>query len=312
MRIIFMGTPDFAVVSLQALLDAGYTVTSVVTQPDKPKGRGNKMQFPPVKEAALQAGIPVLQPQTLRDEQVQKQLQQQQPDVIVVAAYGKLLPPAVLDMPALGCINVHGSLLPEYRGAAPIQRAVLNGDAESGVTTMLMAQGMDTGDMLLKSTRAIPEDMTSGELFDLLAQDGAQLLLQTLQQWSAGLITPQPQCHEQATYAPMLSKEEAPLCWDKSAKELHNQVRGLNPAPVARAVIAGIPTKVYRSAVGQPCNAPAGTVVTTQPLAIACGDGVTLQLLELQPEGSKRMPAQAFLCGHPLRCGQSVEQQGDK
>lgn len=304
MRIVFMGTPDFAVVSLKALLQAGHTVTAVFTQPDKPKGRGNKVQFPPVKEAALAAGIEVFQPQTLRDEAVLALLRSHAPDVIVVAAYGKLLPPAVLELPPLGCINVHGSLLPKYRGAAPIQRAVLNGEAESGVTTMLMAQGMDTGDMLLTSTRAIPPDMTSGELFDLLAEDGAALLLQTLEQWAAGKIQPRPQCHEQATHAPMLSKEEAPLCWDKAAKTLHDQVRGLNPAPIARTVIAGIATKVYRSAVGEKAEAPAGTVVSTKPLAVACGDGYTLQLLELQPEGGKRMEAQAFLCGHPLQCGQ--------
>ena len=306
MRIVFMGTPDFAVASLEALLRAGHTVTLAVTQPDKPKGRGNKLQSPPVKEVALRAGIPVLQPQTLRDPAVQEAIRAEQPEVIVVAAYGKLLPPAVLEIPPLGCINVHGSLLPRYRGAAPIQRAVLNGERESGVTTMLMAQGMDTGDMLLQCRCPIPPEMTAGELFDRLAQDGAELLIRTLTEWQAGRITPQPQREEEATVAPMLQKQEAPLDWHCPAARLHDQVRGMNPFPVARTVLAGIPVKVYHAAPAGPVSGAPGTVTALEPLTVACGDGNGLQLLELQPEGGKRMPAGAFLCGHPLTVGQTA------
>ena len=309
MRIVFMGTPDFAVRSLQALLQAGHRVTLAVTQPDKPKGRGNKVQFPPVKQAALAAGVPVMQPLTLKDPAVQDAIRAEQPDAIVVAAYGRILPQAVLDIPPLGCINVHGSLLPRYRGAAPVQRAVLNGETQSGITTMLMDKGMDTGAILLTAACPIPPDMTAGELFDKLADIGAQLLLRTLDERQAGRLPGTPQDDALATYAPMLTKQEAELDWALPAQQLHNQVRGLNPAPVARTVMAGLPVKIYRTAAGGPVKGRPGTVASTSPLTVVCGDGTGLELLEVQPDGGKRMPAAAFLCGHPLKAGQILAEK---
>ncbi len=216
MRVVFMGTPDFAVPSLQKLLDAGFEVCAVYTQPDKPKGRGHKLQAPPVKELALQHEIPVFQPTSLRKEEVQQELQSFQPDVIVVVAYGKILPKAVLDLPRLGCINVHGSLLPKYRGAAPIQWTVINGDGTGGVTTMFMGEGLDTGDMLLKAETPVGAEETAGQLFDRLKDLGADLLLETLEKLEQGTLTPIPQNEEDATHAPMLSKELSVIDWSQT------------------------------------------------------------------------------------------------
>ena len=309
MRIIFMGTPDFAVPSLEQLVRDGHEVVLAVTQPDKPKGRGNQLTPPPVKARALALNIPVFQPVSMKTEETYETLAACRPDLIVVVAYGKILPQRVLDLPPHGCINVHASLLPRYRGAAPIQWAVLNGDAEAGVTTMKMEAGLDTGDMLLKCRRPLPADMTGGELHDLLAADGAQLLSETLGALQAGTLRPQKQDDSQSCYAPMLNKSLSPLDWTKPAAVLHNQVRGLNPWPCATCRLGSRTLKVHRTRVGEACREEPGTIVKTSPFIIACGGGSSLELLEVQAEGSKRMAAADFLRGHPVKAGVLLEAQ---
>lgn len=303
MRIVFMGTPSFAVPSLKRLVEDGHTVTLTITQPDKPKGRKRELTPPPVKEYALSVGIPVYQPSSLRTEEAYERIAAEQPDVIVVAAYGKILPPSVLTLPPHGCINVHGSLLPKYRGAAPIQWAVLNGETETGITTMQMNVGLDTGDILLTSRRALNDTVTAGELYDQLAEDGAQLLSETMAALINGTLCPQKQNEAESSYAAMLSKELSPLCWEKAAKTLHDQVRGLNPWPSANCLLDGKTLKVHQSRVGGVTDAAPGTVVSVSPFAVACGDGYTLELIEVQYEGSKRMAAADFLRGHAVMVG---------
>ena len=302
MRVVFMGTPDFAVPSLQILLDHGYEVCAVYTQPDKPKGRGHKLQPPPVKELALQHQIPVFQPATLRKEEVQAEIRSWNPDVIVVVAYGKLLPKAVLDAPKLGCVNVHGSLLPQYRGAAPIQWTVLNGDKVAGVTTMFMAEGMDTGDMLLKAETPVGEEETSGQLFDRLKDLGADLLLETLQGLEAGTLTSVPQDEAQATRAPMLSKELSQVDWTKSAQQVHDLIRGLNPWPSAVSYLDGRKLKLHASRVREGSGEPGNPFVQDDALWVYCGQGA-LELTEIQTENGKRMDGKSYLLGHPLQEG---------
>lgn len=306
MRVIFMGTPDFAVPSLQTLLDRKDDVCAVFTQPDKPKGRGHKLQAPPVKLLAEQKGIPVYQPATLKNEEVQELIRSFAPDLIVVAAYGKLLPKVVLDTPKLGCINVHGSLLPKYRGAAPIQWAVLNGDPVSGVTTMYMAEGMDTGDILLKAETPIGPEETAGELFDRLMVLGAGLLGQTLERLEQGTLQRLPQNEEEATHAPMLSKELSRLDWRCSAKELHDRIRGLNPWPCACAVLEGSRLKLLASRVREGTGEPGTLATTEEGLLVYCGQGALL-LTELQTEQGKRMTGKDYLLGHPLQRGARFE-----
>lgn len=303
MRVVFMGTPDFAVPCLKRLLEDGHQVPLVVTQSDKPKGRGHQLAPPPVKAFTLTCGIEVYQPKSLKNEEAAAKIAAAEPQVIVVVAYGKLLPQAVLDLPPMGCINVHASLLPRYRGAAPIQWAVLNGETESGVTTMLMEAGLDTGDMLLTSRCPIPEEMTAGELHDRLSADGAELLSRTLKELEAGTLHPIKQNDEESCYAPMLDKSLSPLDWSKTAGQLHNQVRGLNSWPSATTRFEGKTLKIHRSRVGEPGDAPAGTIVKLDPLTIACGGGTTLVLLEVQGEGAKRMATADFLRGHPMKVG---------
>ena len=302
MRVVFMGTPDFAVPSLQILLDHGYEVCAVYTQPDKPKGRGHKLQPPPVKELALQHQIPVFQPATLRKEEVQAEIRSWNPDVIVVVAYGKLLPKAVLDAPKLGCVNVHGSLLPQYRGAAPIQWTVLNGDKVAGVTTMFMAEGMDTGDMLLKAETPVGEEETSGQLFDRLKDLGADLLLETLQGLEAGTLTSVPQDEAQATRAPMLSKELSQVDWTKSAQQVHDLIRGLNPWPSAVSYLDGRKLKLHASRVREGSGEPGKAFAQDGALWVYCGQGA-LELTEIQTENGKRMDGKSYLLGHPLQEG---------
>ena len=257
MRILFMGTPDFAVASLRRLVEDGHEICGVFTQPDKPKNRGHKLAFSPVKAYALSQGLTVYQPTKLRDGTALAQLQELDPELIVVAAYGKILSQRILDIPPLGCINVHASLLPKYRGAAPIQWAVLNGEKEAGVTTMRMNAGLDTGDMLLKSSRPVPDTMTGGELQALLAVDGAALLSETLRRLEAGELVPQPQDDTLSSYAPMLQKSQSPLDWSRPASELHNQVRGLNPWPSASCSYEGKCLKIHVSRVGRGWPGPA-------------------------------------------------------
>lgn len=299
MRVIFMGTPDFAVPSLQALLDHGYEVCAVYTQPDKPKGRGHKLQPPPVKELALAREIPVLQPTTLRSGEVQEEIRQWNADVIVVVAYGKIFPKAVLDMPRLGCINVHGSLLPKYRGAAPIQWTVLNGDKTAGVTTMFMGEGMDTGDMLLKTETAVGEEETSGQLFDRLKDLGADLLIQTLERLEQGTLTPIPQNEAEATRAPMLSKDLSLVDWTKPAQQVHDLIRGLNPWPSAVSYLDGKKLKLHASRVREGSGEPGKPFAQDGVLLVYCGEGA-LELTEIQTENGKRMDGKSYLLGHPL------------
>lgn len=302
MRIVFMGTPDFAVPSLQALIDAGHDVCAVYTQPDKPQGRKQILTAPPVKTLALEHDIPVFQPNTLKNEDEQARLRELAPEVIIVVAYGKLLPKAVLDIPPHGCINVHGSLLPRWRGAAPIQWAVIAGDEMAGVTTMQMAEGLDTGDMLLTYETKIGEKETAGELFDRLAQSGAELLTQTLVKLDE--IEPRPQDDAQSCYAHMLDKQMAVIDWSKSAHEIDCLIRGLNPWPIALTTLSGERLKVFAAekAAG---NGEPGTVLEADPkkgLTVACGEGA-LGLTEIQLVGGKRMKATDFLRGHAIEVG---------
>ncbi len=306
MKLIFMGTPDFAVPSLERLIADGHHVSLVVTQPDKPVGRKQIMTPPAVKVCALAHTIEVYQPTSMRTEEARARLAEENADAIIVVAYGKILPKAILDLTPNGCINVHGSLLPRYRGAAPVQWAVLNGDAEAGVTTMLLDEGVDTGDMLLTFSRPLDDTITGGELFDLLAQDGADLLSRTLDELVAGTLTPIPQPTEGACYASMLDKSMCPLDWTKPARTLHNQVRGMNPWPVATCRVDGKVMKVFVSRVGEATDAAPGTVITAQPLTVACGDGKSLILDEIQAEGSRRMAAADYLRGHPIAVGSSL------
>ena len=305
MRIVFMGTPDFAVPSLQALIDAGHDVCAVYTQPDKPQGRKQILTAPPVKTLALEHDIPVFQPNTLKNEDEQARLRELAPEVIIVVAYGKLLPKAVLDIPPHGCINVHGSLLPRWRGAAPIQWAVIAGDEMAGVTTMQMAEGLDTGDMLLTYETKVGEKETAGELFDRLAQSGAELLTQTLVKLDE--ITPRPQDDAQSCYAHMLDKQMAVIDWSKSAHEIDCLIRGLNPWPIALTTLSGERLKVFAAekAAG---NGEPGTVLEADPkkgLTVACGEGA-LRLTESQLVGGKRMKATDFLRGHAIEVGTKI------
>lgn len=302
MRIVFMGTPDFAVPSLQALIDAGHDVCAVYTQPDKPQGRKQILTAPPVKTLALEHDIPVFQPNTLKNEDEQARLRELAPEVIIVVAYGKLLPKAVLDIPPHGCINVHGSLLPRWRGAAPIQWAVIAGDEMAGVTTMQMAEGLDTGDMLLTYETKVGEEETAGELFDRLAQSGAELLTQTLVKLDE--ITPRPQDDAQSCYAHMLDKQMAVIDWSKSAHEIDCLIRGLNPWPIALTTLSGERLKVFAAEKANGRGEP-GTVLEADPkkgLTVACGEGA-LRLTEIQLVGGKRMKATDFLRGHAIEVG---------
>lgn len=302
MRIVFMGTPDFAVPSLQALIDAGHDVCAVYTQPDKPQGRKQILTAPPVKTLALEHDIPVFQPNTLKNEDEQARLRELAPEVIIVVAYGKLLPKAVLDIPPHGCINVHGSLLPRWRGAAPIQWAVIAGDEMAGVTTMKMAEGLDTGDMLLTYETKVGEKETAGELFDRLAQSGAELLTQTLVKLDE--ITPRPQDDAQSCYAHMLDKQMAVIDWSKSAHEIDCLIRGLNPWPIALTTLSGERLKVFAAEKANGRGEP-GTVLEADPkkgLTVACGEGA-LKLTEIQLVGGKRMKVNDFLRGHAIEVG---------
>ena len=302
MRIVFMGTPDFAVPSLQALIDAGHDVCAVYTQPDKPQGRKQILTAPPVKTLALEHDIPVFQPNTLKNEDEQARLRELAPEVIIVVAYGKLLPKAVLDIPPHGCINVHGSVLRGWRGADPIQWAVIEGDEMAGVTTMQMAEGLDTGDMLLTYETKVGEKETAGELFDRLAQSGAELLTQTLVKLDE--IEPRPQDDAQSCYAHMLDKQMAVIDWSKSAHEIDCLIRGLNPWPIALTALSGERLKVFAAEKANGRGEP-GTVLEADPkkgLTVACGEGA-LGLTEIQLVGGKRMKATDFLRGHAIQVG---------
>lgn len=301
MNVVFMGTPEFAVPCLEQLLRCKHTVTSVFTQPDKPVGRKQTLTPPPVKAAALAAGVPVYQPTTLKSEEAVRLLASQKPDVIAVTAYGKLLPEAVLAVPRLGCINVHASLLPAYRGAAPIQWSVIRGEHTTGVTTMYMAKGLDTGDMILKQSTPIGPEETAGELHDRLKPLGAQTLVQTLELLERGEAPRTPQDDALSSYAPMLDRSVARIDFTKPAREVHNLIRGLSPWPVAYTVLDEKALKVHRARLTDE-KGPAGMLLDGERFVIACGDGA-VELLEVQYEGAKRMSAELFLRGRRLQTG---------
>lgn len=306
MRVIFMGTPDFSVPSLEKLIACGCQVCAVFTQPDKPKGRGHKLQPTPVKQVALQNDIPVFQPDTLRDLAVQQKIAAMDADVIVVVAYGKMLPKAVLEAPKQGCINVHGSLLPKYRGAAPIQWAVMNGEQTTGVTTMLLAEGMDSGDMLLYAPTSIGPEETSGELYDRLKAMGAELLAATLDGLQKGELNPIPQNDQEATFAPMLKKEHAVIDWYKPAQWVHDQIRGLNPWLCPTVQLNGKRLKLLASRLADGSGNPGELCCEQGELLVSCGQG-RLRITELQTENGKRMSGKNYLLGHPLKDGDRFE-----
>ena len=307
MKIIYMGTPDFAVPALKALASSEHEVCAVFTQTDKPRGRKMILTPPDVKVCAQSLGIPVYQPESMKNGDALEIINQYNPDVIVVAAYGKILPIAVLDAPKFGCVNIHGSLLPKYRGAAPIQQSVLNGDKVTGITTMLMDVGLDTGDILLTEETEIGENETSGELFDRLAVLGGELILKTLSALEKGEITPKKQDESLATHTSKIDKSLCPIDFSKSAFEVHNKVRGLNPWPVATTKICGKNVKVYSTKLC-PKSGKSGEVLSTKPLIVACGEK-SVEILELQTEGKKRMTADAFLAGHKLEIGDIIGQE---
>ena len=307
MKIIYMGTPDFAVPALKSLASSEHEVCAVFTQPDKPRGRKMILTPPEVKVCAQSLNIPVYQPESMKNGDALEIIGRYNPDVIVVAAYGKILPKAVLDAPKFGCVNIHGSLLPKYRGAAPIQQSVLNGDRVTGITTMLMDVGLDTGNILLTEETQIGENETSGELFDRLAELGGNLILKTLSALEKGEITPKKQDESLATHTSKIDKSLCPIDFSKSAFEVHNKVRGLNPWPVATTKICGKNVKVYSTRL---ClkSGKNGEVISTKPLVVACGEK-SVEILELQPEGKKRMTADAFLAGHKLEIGDIIGQE---
>ena len=302
MRILFMGTPDFAVASLRALVEAGHEICGVFTQPDKPKNRGHKMTPPPVKEYALTQNLPVFQPLKMKDGTALAIVQELQPELIVVAAYGRILPEEILQAAPYGAINVHSSILPKYRGAAPINWAILNGETVTGDTIMYMAKELDAGDIIRCAETAIDPDEDAQELTARLAELGAKTLVEVVADMSRGNLTRTPQDHSRSTYAPMLDKSLSPMDFTRSAQALHNQVRGLIPWPCATMALQGKTVKVFRTQVGEETSAAPGTIVAADKkgIAVACGDGRVLRITELQPEGGKRMAAAAYLAGHPI------------
>lgn len=313
MRIVFMGTPDFAAESLKALLDAGEQIVAVVTQPDKPKGRGKQVQSPPVKNLALANNLPVLQPVSIRSIEFIKTLQDLQPECLVVVAYGKILPLEILEMPSKGCINVHASLLPFYRGSAPIHWSIINGETETGVTTMCMDEGMDTGDMILKKHLTIGSDDTVGKVHDLLAKQGAELLVETLKLLKLNRAPRIPQDHSVATYAPMLKKEHELIQWNNPAKNIHNHVRGMNPWPGSYTMWGDKILKLWQTMVpdAKSYHAEPGTVleVSSSGILVQTGQGQIL-LKELQLQGSKRMDTAQFLRGKKVQLGTVFGENG--
>ena len=298
-----MGTPDFAAASLDALLKNGYNIAGVFTQPDKAKGRGMEISFSPVKELALENEIPVFQPAKMRDGAALSILQSLKPDLVVVVAYGRILPDDILSVPPLGTINVHGSLLPRYRGAAPIQWSVLNGDEKTGVTTMYLSSEMDAGDIIFSEETEIGEYETSGELYDRLKKLGAELLIKTVRAIEAGCAPRTPQDETQATYVSMLDKSLSPLDFTKPARAVVKWVCGLQPWPVASAELGGVVLKIYSARLThRHTGAVPGSIVSTgkDGIEIACGDGETVLITEVQAPGKKRMPAEDYLRGHKL------------
>ena len=301
MRVVFMGTPDIAATCLKKILADGFEAVGVYTQPDRPKGRGMKLVASPVKEVALAAGIPVLQPENFREEETVEALRELKPDICAVVAYGRILPQKVLDVPTFGCINIHASVLPKYRGSAPYQWAVLDGLPETGVTAMYLCREMDAGDIIDVSKTPIGENETAGELLDRLAVLGAELLSKTLSRFEKeGKVPGVPQNPDAVSYAPMLDKTMCPIDWNKTAQQVHNHVRGLHPWPVATMVLQGKTFKVHDTRVVPGSGAPGQILgLTKTGLTIACGEGA-VEITSLQAEGGKRMAAPDYFRGHPL------------
>ena len=308
MRLVFMGTPEYAAVTLKSLVSARYDICGVFCQPDKPVGRKRVLTPPPVKVCAEENSLTVFQPETLRDETAAEILKELNPDIIVVVAYGKILPKEILDIPRLGCVNAHASLLPKYRGASPIQWAIVKGESVTGVTTMYMDEGMDTGDILETVSVDINPEETAEQLFCRLSSISAELTISTLDKIEKGNIVPCPQPSDGASYAPIIKKEMARLDFNKTAEELHNAVRGYYSWPCAFFELSGKRIKVIASRVGAKTDKPAGTVVKAEDeLVIACGGGTTLRLLEVQPEGSRVMTSKQMLCGNKIEPGTVIE-----
>lgn len=312
MKIVFMGTPEFAAASLKALVESGqYEIAAVVTQPDRPKGRGHKVMMSAVKEYALTRDLPVLQPERVKTPEFQAEMEKIRPDLIVVAAFGQFLPKVLLDLPRYGCINVHASLLPRYRGAAPIHYAILKGEKEAGVTIMQMDVGMDTGAMLSKVAVPVGPEMTQGELHDILKEKGARLLLDTIPQLAAGTLQPVPQPEEEATYASLITRDMEKADWTKTVEALHNQFRAFDPWPGSFTLLPdGKRLKLWKSRIFTPegTQGAPGTVLQAdgKGFRVACGQG-TLEILECQPEGKKRMPAASFVNGGHVKQGDRLE-----
>lgn len=308
MRIVFMGTPDFAVPCLQALIDDGHDVCAVFTQPDKPKGRHGVLSAPPVKELALKYDIPVYQPDSLKNDEIKSFFASLGADLALVVAYGKILPEEFLNAPKYGCINMHASLLPKLRGAAPIQWSIINGEKRSGVTAMQMDKGLDTGDILLSESVEIRDDETAQELHDELSVLGAQVMRKTLLMLQKGVLLPIRQDDSQSTYAPILTKELSAIDWQKSALQIHNQIRGLYPWPGASAVLNGKTLKVHSAKLlGKTEGEPGEVVFNDHRLCVACGDGNAVELLVIQAPGKKAMPVTDYLRGNPVVLGTIFE-----
>lgn len=317
LRIVFMGTPDFSVPTLEALVHSGHHVVGVYCQPDKQKGRGKQIQMPPVKEAALSFNIPVFQPITLKDEVVQQELEALQPDVVVVIAYGKILPPWLITLPQYGCLNVHASILPKYRGAAPIHYAILNGDAETGVTIMHMDNGLDTGDIIDIVKTDILENETTGELFERIATLGAETIVPVMERWVRGEITATPQDNDVATHTSKITKEMGHIDWHESSQTIANLIRGLNPAPGCFTYLNGKRLKIWKaisidnndaSLTSVPSSSEPGTIVSTvDSLVVKTGHDGYVLITEVQPENKKRMAATDFINGHQLKGGMAFD-----
>lgn len=308
MRIIFMGTPNFAVPCLEELLKSEDEVIAVFTQPDKKVGRKQILTASPVKELAQKSGVLVYQPTNLKHEETITLIESLQPDLIVVVAYGKILPKAILELPPKGCVNVHSSLLPKYRGAAPIQWSVINGEKITGITTMYMDEGLDTGDMILKAETQVDEGETSGELFERLSVIGAELLLETIQKIKLGSAPREQQNDTEATYAPMLDKSLSAINWSAPAEKIHNLVRGLNPWPVATTLLEGKVLKIYKTRLTElHKETQPGQVISAKPFVVGCGDGAAIEILEVQMESKKRMSAEDFSRGTKVKAGAILE-----
>lgn len=302
MRIVFMGTPDFAAAILKRLIDTGRNVVGVFSQPDKPVGRKQIIMPTATKALAMEHNIPVYQPAKLRDGTALEIMKELAPDLVVVAAYGKILPKELLDIPPLGNVNVHGSLLPKYRGSAPIQWSVINGDKVTGITTMYMAEGMDTGDMIMKFELPIGEDETAGELFDRMAELGAESIEKTLELFDKGEVKAEPQNEEEATYAPMLKKEMGEIDYSKTAEEIHNLARGLNPWPMAYTFLDGKSIKIHEAGSAEGFFGEEGTLLDEKRFIVGCKNGA-VEFITVQPEGKNKMSGADFIRGRRLEKG---------